>query len=331
MKKLLLSLTMLLTGIMAWAAPITELSDAVVGKVFTIRSKDRGAFVYNSAQTDAYLSGSKREGKVYGNNGVLDNTDKNFLFAFVQSGEKHFLYSIGAEKYCVYNSEGVALSSDAPDAGVTFLASTGSTKTDFPTVIAIDGTHQLNMSTDQKTGILTSWNNTQDPGNMLAIEAVDGCVFNNETKAFTDNRISFTYKYTYDNNGTKKEIGTQTINGIVGNAYPTPSLVLPILYATPSAPEGNISADKANSVIDIACSINNEVQNNFPFEYFSSFDEITTWYAAKLHSNMNNYLYWNESAIAFTSNYESDNNAYKWAFVGDPINGFKVYKGGSII
>ncbi len=316
---------MLLTGIVAWADPITELSDAVVGKVFTIRSKDRGAFVYNSAQTDAYLSGSKRGGKVYGNNGVLDNTDKNFLFAFVQSGEKYFLYSIGAEKYCVYNSEGVALSSDAPDAGVTFLASTGSTKADFPTVIAIDGTHQLNMSTDQKTGILTSWNDTKDAGNMLAIEAVDDCVFNNETKAFTDNRISFTYKYIYDNNGTKKELGTQAINAIVGNAYPTPSLVLPIIYATPSAPEGNISIDKANTAIEIACSINDEVLNNFPFKYFSSFDDITTWYAAKLHSNMNNYLYWDGSAIAFTSNYETANDAYKWAFVGDPIKGFKVY------
>ncbi|MCM1515241.1 MAG: hypothetical protein NC080_02295 [Paraprevotella sp.] len=326
MKKLLLSLTMLLTGIMAWAAPITELSDAVVGKVFTIRSKDRGAFVYNSAATTEYLSGSKKSDQVYGNNGNLDNHDKNFLFAFVKDGDKYFLYSIGAEKYAVYHTDNsVALSTEAPAAGVTLLSSTGDTKANFPTVIAIDGTNHLNMTTNQNHGIVYYNGYFADPGNMLAIEAVDGCVFNNETKAFTDNRISFTYKYTYDNNGTKKEIGTQTINGIVGNAYPTPSLVLPIIYATPSAPEGNISADKANSVIEIACDKNKDVEKNFPFKYFSSFDDITTWYAAKLHSNQNHYLYWNESAIAFTSNYESDNDAYKWAFVGDPINGFKVY------
>jgi len=98
-----------------WAAPITALSDAVVGKVFTIRSQNRGAFVYD-AKNEGYVSGSARSGY-----GTLDNTDKNFLFAFVKEGDNFFLYSIGAGKYAAYAGDGVALQDAAPAAGVSFF------------------------------------------------------------------------------------------------------------------------------------------------------------------------------------------------------------------
>lgn len=74
MKKVYLLLCALVACVGAtWAAPITALSDAVVGKVFTIRSQNRGAFVYD-AKNEGYVSGSARSGY-----GTLDNTDKNFL------------------------------------------------------------------------------------------------------------------------------------------------------------------------------------------------------------------------------------------------------------
>lgn len=312
MKKVYLLLCALVACVGAtWAAPITALSDAVVGKVFTIRSQNRGAFVYD-AKNEGYVSGSARSGY-----GTLDNTDKNFLFAFVKEGDNFFLYSIGAGKYAAYAGDGVALQDAAPAAGVSFLASTGGTKDQFPTVIAIDGSHQLNMSADQKKGILTDWNNTGDVGNMLAIEEVDGCEIDNSTRVFTDNRIRFTYSYKY--NGT--ELATQAVVGVVGSAYPTPSQTLTFGIEA-ITPAGTIQASDADNTVEVAC----KVSDDFPFEYFSSYEDITTWYGAKLHSNQTHWMKWTGSAIAFTDGeLPAGDAAYAWGFVGDPINGFKVY------
>lgn len=292
-----------------WATPITGLDGDVVGKVFTIRSGARGAFVYHESNNAGYVCGSARSGY-----GALDNTDPNFLFAFVQSGDNYFLYSIGAAKYCAYAEDGVVVQDDAPAAGVALLASTGGTKDQFPTVIAIDGEHQLNMSTDQGKGILTDWNDTGDAGNMLAIEQVDGCVFDNDTKAFADNRITITYNYTY--NG--KVIATQTYGGMVGNAYPTPAV--DVFGLECDAPEGTIKEEDAGTPVEVVCS----VSENFPFKYFSSFDEIDTWYAAKLHSNQTHWMSWTGEAIAFTDELPDRDDAYGWGFVGNPVDGFKV-------
>lgn len=311
MRKLFLSLLALVSTLGAWATPITALDNNVVGKVFTIRSQARGAFVYHSTYSADKVSGSNRSGY-----GSLDNTDKNFLFAFVQDGSNYFLYSIGAEKYCAYASDGVALQADAPAAAVSFVASTGGTKDQFPTVIAIDGSHQLNMSTDQGKGILTNWNDASDAGNMLAIEEVEGCEFNNSTLEFTDNRITFTYSYKYN----KKEIATQSSAGVVGNAYPALIATLPFgIEAT--APEGNVKASDADATIDVTC----KVVDNFPFKFFTSYDEIDTWYAARLHSNQTHYMYWTGSAVSFTDALPAGNKAYGWAFVGNPVDGFKIY------
>lgn len=322
MRKIYLLLLALVACVgVAWAAPITELGDGVVGKVFTIKSADRGAFVYQTTYNYEnagkginikgadYVSGSTRA-----DYGVLNNTDPNFLFAFVKSESNYYLYSIGAKKYCAYDANGVKLQTDTPGAGVAFLASTGGNKAAYPTVIAIDGSHQLNMSTDQNLGVLTSWNDTGDAGNMLAIEEVEGCVFNNETKAFTDNRITITYNFKYEG----KVFSTQTVAGVVGNAYPTPTEFFGLEYA---ALEGTVKADDANTPIEIVC----QVSGNFPFRFFSSFEEIDTWYAAKLHSNQTNYMYWTGEAIAFAGTLPAGDKAYGWAFVGNPVEGFKVY------
>ena len=318
MRKLFLSLLALVSTLGAWATPITALDNNVVGKVFTIRSQARGAFVYHSTYSADKVSGSNRSGY-----GSLDNTDKNFLFSFVQSGSNYFLYSIGAEKYCAYASDGVALQADAPAAAVSFVASTGGTKDQFPTVIAIDGSHQLNMSTDQGKGILTNWNDASDAGNMLAIEEVEGCEFNNTTLEFTDNRVSFTYQYTYDGN----EITSESFSGILsGSAFPAPSVALPVVFVAPSAPAGTVAKTDDGTTKVIECGVNADVIANFPFKYYDSFESIDTWYAAEIHSNQHYYMHWTDDALAFTqTNYTVGSENYAWGFVGDPINGFKVY------
>ena len=144
---------------------VTGLSDIVDGRIYTISSKDRGGLVYDSANAD-YISGSGRAGKTF------DATDKNFQFAFIQYGGATYLYSMGAEKFAVYANPNVKVSAEAPAAGITLLESTGTDKENYPVVIAIDGSHQINISTAEHQGALTTWNAQNDPGNMLRIESV---------------------------------------------------------------------------------------------------------------------------------------------------------------
>ncbi len=299
MRKFTLLMLTFVCTMVAWAAPITELSDAVVGKVFTIRAKDqnRGAFVYHESYSTEYLSGSKRTG--YGD---LSSADKNFLFTFVKEDGKYFLYSLGAARYCAYAENGVALQVKAPADGVSFLASEGGDKENFPTVIAIDGSHQLNMSDNQQCGILTNWNNLSDDGNMLAIEEVSG-------KEICD----FKYQYT---NG-EDVLATLQIYGLIGEDYPAPYQPLGIDATTPT---GKIDSSAKGTTKKVGA-----LNANFPFKFFSSYAEIDTWYAAKLHSNQTNYVYYAGNVIASTDSYSAENMACAWAFVGNPVDGFKMY------
>ena len=147
--------------------PLTGMSDIVEGRVYTLESVDRGYFVYSSTYADGYISGSKRAGYNF------NAADENFHFVFLQNGGKTYLYSLGADKFVAYASDGLVTSEKAPTAGIALLASTGASKATHPTVLRIDDSHQCNMSNDQGKGILTNWNSTADNGNMLRILPVD--------------------------------------------------------------------------------------------------------------------------------------------------------------
>ena len=144
---------------------VTGLSDIVDGRIYTISSKARGSLVYDSANAD-YISGSGKAGKTF------DATDKNFQFAFIQYGGATYLYSMGAEKFAVYANPNVKVSAEAPAQGLTLLEATGDDKENYPVVIAINGSNQINISTAEHQGALTTWNHQDDPGNMLRIESV---------------------------------------------------------------------------------------------------------------------------------------------------------------
>lgn len=77
------------------------------------------------------------------------------------------------------------------------------------------------------------------------------------------------------------------------------------------------------------------ITDNLPFEYSNSLENATNWYFVKMHSNQpgyihddeNSYLpFYGETGVADGTVVAEDETRYSfaWAFVGDPINGFKV-------
>ena len=123
------------------------------------------------------------------------------------------------------------------------------------------------------------------------------------------------YKYTYKLNEVVHEIGNAKFENLcLGSAYPVPSV--PYGYSA-ETPAGKVFRD---TTITIACT------ENLPFEYAATVETIENWYYMQMHSNTKKYVKRVESALSWEDAQvdEANKGSYAWAFVGDPINGFKV-------
>lgn len=131
-----------------------------------------------------------------------------------------------------------------------------------------------------------------------------------------------TYNYLY--NGAS--VGTETIKGVAnGSAYPTPNLkplaMVADAYQNVPTPTGVVTETKT---VDI-----NVTLQNFPFEFAATYDGITTLYNVKLNSNATHYMYYDaedaDQNVKFADAVVDESADYLWGFVGDPINGFRLY------
>jgi len=116
------------------------------------------------------------------------------------------------------------------------------------------------------------------------------------------------------------ELAREVVNQFVGNPYPAATAILPLGYTATNL-EGNVSQEDTEKTI--ACEFNQAV---IPFEYYESFDAVEEWYY--LHFKNECYLYYaaEDSILDATKDKidRADREAYAWAFVGDPLNGFQV-------
>ena len=122
---------------------------------------------------------------------------------------------------------------------------------------------------------------------------------------------TLTYRFIFDEN----EIGTEEIAFSVGSAYPTPTSA-PYGFSY-SLPSGTVDASAVGTTKDLNMKWT-------LFSYASSFSNISQWYLIRIHSNQIHYMYNDAGSIAFSNTY-GESNAYRWAFVGDPVNGFTLY------
>ena len=137
--------------------------------------------------------------------------------------------------------------------------------------------------------------------------------------------------YNYSYNGDIVKTVEHTV--VEGNAFPAYDLNL---YAASyeGVPRGTVTKDE-----DVTITV---TVGEYPFEFYASVDAIPAngWYNLVMHSNHNTgngterYRTYvgagNETTLAWGENKTLTNASedYYWAFVGDPINGFRVVNKG---
>ncbi|MDD6500527.1 MAG: RICIN domain-containing protein [Bacteroidales bacterium] len=167
MKRITFLLTLLLlcfAGGVKAQTEITDLSQLSNSKVYTVSLYDsgRGTWTYNPSDPTRLYSTSKMGSTVN-----VFNPNQQFVFLTPDDGTTYYLYSVGAEKFVNYTSDGRASIDTYPVSKVTFASSTGSYTT-HPFVVALDG-HHVGISNSYSYGVITFWNSTADGGNCIKI------------------------------------------------------------------------------------------------------------------------------------------------------------------
>ena len=170
MKKFTLLFSLLLTCLLGAKAQITAVSDLSNDKVYTVQTFDTGRGYWTTNPSDlSKMYSTAVAGQTF------DNTNPSQQFAFINVGDKYYLYSVGASKFVKKNGNGTQLVT-YPEAYVTISAG-GQGGNYF--LVAIDGSSQIGISnnyTDQG-GIITFFNSATDGGNNVTITEVPDVAF----------------------------------------------------------------------------------------------------------------------------------------------------------
>ncbi len=136
------------------------------------------------------------------------------------------------------------------------------------------------------------------------------------------NRVNVVYNFTYGDADKGSE--TAKVATAVGYEYPAITKSFPFGISA-AKPEGNITeTDAVDGVVTKTIAL----EDNLPFVPAADYASIENWYCLKFHANQQNYLYYDgtEKVLDATKTAVDANNkdAYAWAFIGNPFDGFKV-------
>ena len=281
---------MLLCAVTAWAQtlPATD-------KAFIVEN-ERGDLAINNDGTA--LIGTP-------NVAITNVAQKNF--AFVQYEGKVYLYSVWANKFV---QKDCSLTNSLPVDDIT-VEKVGDGKFFFK----FDNAHNVNLGGSGQIAV-NDWG-TLDAGNQFTL--IENGDFDSEAAlAILANSYTITYNFTYGG----KLVATQTTKIDKGANYPA-FTALP-WGAKATVPTGVPTKDET---VEIVCTTDASV---LPFVPADSYDDANMkWYYLQFHANDKNHLYYKESGevlLADKTTYDENNkDAYTWAFVGNPFEGFTVY------
>jgi hypothetical protein len=296
----------------------TVWSSTDAGSIFVVNRADEWVFpsegkfyiiecpLFEKVQGEAgkkaiYVNG---EGKAVW--GAEDITDKNFYWTVSINEGKIALQNLGTGQY-LSKADGT-MSADKAEGVLRSLGDKNFNIVLDNSVHAAGHNGGANAS-----GTLTGWGGVlgsasawtfvekQDPDAAIAVQVV----------------YSITYK------GVEKY--TQTTETFVGEEWPAVTASIPFgLSAT--KPEGSIAES------DVVAGVANktiELSENMPFAYAADYASINKWYYIQMHSSggsysryiqaMEDHIEWLDVEMNV-----SEVDAYTWAFIGNPFDGFKL-------
>ena len=257
-------------------------------------------------------------GEVYGATKIEGDGENVQIFTFVNAGNGQYYVKSNSGEYISYSGAGqgwnVNADSDVANAHALTFEEVGVNEFKIKCYNQSKGANKY-----------FKWENVGASGKYHPFNDSDnGATFVVEQ----ENLPVYTVKYNYSYNGNV--VKTVTNEVVQGNSYPAHDLNL---YAASyeNVPTGTVTENKEFTItvtVDEAA---------YPFEFAATYAEIgNKWYNLVMHSNHNTgngtarYRTYvgagNETTLAWGENKTLTNagNEYYWAFVGDPVNGFRV-------
>ena len=277
-----------------------SLADVDPYKCYTVITPARGGWSVNEAG-DRFCSTNDN-----GWGTTTDASEPRNQFTVLRINDQYYLYSVYAQKFVNSN---YTLTEELGDA-LIFVSYSGS-ETDKRVVVRFDVPNSyINLGGDKQM-VVDSWS-AADDGNKVQFTAVGN--FDADAAFDALNKMgtyTITYNYYF---GTEPIASIQHTGRYKNETYPVAENQFPFVNDTPA---GKVTGDE---IIDIPCVFQK-------FKYAQSVSEIYQWYTIGMHytnpkwinATDDNKIKWET-----TDSPGDDSSEYLWAFVGDPLTGFKV-------
>jgi hypothetical protein len=256
---------------------------------------------------------------------------------YKHTDNRYYLYNLSTKKFVGKNSdEGgrFPMTDVSPLKDVLIVTST---KTGYPFVFSTDNYGAINHFSHTAAPGVANWKGNGSSGGLRSLDDDGSAHQIIEASDLTDEEITeiqaklaaqtVTFTYSLKYNGTERL--TQSCTESVGQPYPDVTVGLPYGIVA-QKPEGTVVSEDKNRVVDVV------LKDNLPFEISADYANAK-WYFM-INKNASEYLYHvgSQDYIALDRTNVDINNmdAYQWAFVGNPFDGFKIYNklaGGGMI
>ena len=290
---------------------IGAMAQFTAGTEYRIKEKSTGLYLTVGG------TAANTHGEVYGATKIEGNGEGVQIFTFSDAGNGQFYVKSNSGEYISYQGAGAGwnVNADASESNAQALT--------FEEV----GVNEFKIK---------CYNQSKDANKYFKWEYVGASgkyhPFNDADAGATfvveqTNLPEYTVIYNYSCNNVVVKTVEHTV--VEGNSYPAHDLNI---YAVgyEGVPTGTVTKDE---IVTITVTV-----NEYPFEFYASVTDVNAnngWYNLVMHSNKDydkagrNRTYLgagNETTLAWGENKTLTNagNDYYWAFVGDPINGFRV-------
>lgn len=309
---------------------LSNIGDINNGKSYFLRTS-RGSLFHNSV-VNFVASTAKTD---YASNANKDNAR---WAIYKHADNRYYLYNLNAKKFVgkVSTNNGALPWVDEANSPVSDVQVVASTKNGYPFVFSTDNYGAINHNSGMTYGVV-NWAGDANSGGLRSLDDDGSAHQIIEASDLTDEEITeiqaklaaqtVTFTYSLKYNGTERL--TQSCTESVGQPYPDVTVGLPYGIVA-QKPEGTVVSEDKNRVVDVV------LKDNLPFEISADYANAK-WYFM-INKNASEYLYHvgSQDYIALDRTNVDINNmdAYQWAFVGNPFDGFKIYNklaGGGMI